>query len=169
MSDRKIVSYWAVPNETDAAAYQTVIYALAKAQGGVGFKPHLSLGSLAEHDPDLDDVREHLNGLCLIPTGIGRSDVFTQSLFVSFAASEGLLRARDSLASRSSFHSSRSFEPHISLCYGAPCDEDALHAEMAALLSRPVHFDRVWAVEIRLPVISHDEVQRWTPLAVFEI
>lgn len=169
MSDRKIVSYWAVPREADAAAYQTVIDALAKAQGGAGFKPHLSLGSLAHHDPDLNDVREHLNGLCLIPTGIGRSDVFTQSLFVSFAASDGLLRARECLASRPSFHSSRSFDPHISLCYGVPHDEDARHAEMANLLSRPVHFDRVWAVEIRLPVVSHDEVQRWTPLAVFEI
>jgi len=67
------------------------------------------------------------------------------------------------------FHSSRSFEPHISLCYGAPQVDDALHVEIADLLSRPVHFDRVWAVEIRLPVVSHDEVQRWKPLAVFEI
>lgn len=164
MTPQKIVAYWCLPSQADGAAYRKIIQALATAQGGAAFEPHLSLGSLSAAESNLDDVRAALVHLVLQPSGLGRSDVFTKSLYVEFAASPALDRARACLAGRAGFRSTRRFAPHISLCYGPPVDEDALTPEIQALLAQPVRFDRLQATEIKLPVETHAHVAAWSPI-----
>ena len=166
---RTIISYWVVPCAEDGAAFQSVIEALARAQNGAVFQPHISLGSLMARDPDIGDVTTCLKGLTLTPSELGRSDVFTQSLFVNFEPDDKLQRARACPESRATFRSSRAFEPHISLCYGAPVNEAAFAPSIEALLKKPVRFDCVQVVEIGLPVETYDQVRAWSPLATHEL
>nr|WP_070959127.1 hypothetical protein [Hyphomonas sp. Mor2] len=169
MSLETIVSYWGVPSKTDSERYGRVIEALAKAQGGARFTPHISLGSLEQHDPEMDDVLAELKDLTVHPRGLGRSDVFTTSLFVDLAQSAQLDLARARLARRDGFRSSRTFSPHISLCYGPPVNEEAVAADIQALLSTPVKIDRVQAVEIAIPVTTYAQVAAWAPIETFVI
>lgn len=164
-----MVAYWALPHAQDGLAYQYVIDALAEAQGGVRFTPHISLGSLETFDADVDEVVSALRGLMVRPTQLGRSSVFTKSFYVDFAQNDQLELARASLAGRNGFRSTRSFAPHISLCYGPPVNEDALKPMIEALLTKPVRIDRVRAVEISLPVETHADVSTWSPIATFQI
>ena len=169
MTPQTIVAYWCLPSEADGTAYRRVIDTLAEAQGGARFDPHLSLGSLSAHDPDLDDVCAALQGLVLQPSGVGRSDVFTTSLYVEFAASNQLTNARRLLADRDGFRSTRTFAPHISLCYGPPVGEAALQSEIQGLLSRPIRIDRLQAMQITLPVETHADVAAWSPIETIQV
>lgn len=169
MTRTTIVAYWALPKVQDGLAYQQVIDALAEAQGGARFTPHVSLGSLEAFDADIDDIVSALRGLTVKPTYLGRSSVFTQSLYVDLEQSAQLEQARASLAGRKGFRSTRTFAPHISLCYGQPVNEDALKPQIEALLLKPIRIDRVQAVEISLPVETHADVSAWSPIETFQI
>lgn len=169
MSCTTIVAYWALPHQQDALAYQQVIDALAEAQGGARFTPHISLGSLGAFDADVDDVVSALRGLTVRPTQLGRSAVFTKSLYVDLAQSAQLELARASLAGRNGFRSTRSFAPHISLCYGPPVNEDAVKPLIDALLTKPIRIDRLQAMEISLPAETYADVSAWAPIATFQI
>jgi 2'-5' RNA ligase len=169
VTPQTIIAYWCLPCEEDGQAYAEVINAFATAQGGVRFTPHISLGSLSAFDPNIEDVITALRGLTVQPTDLSRSDVFTKSLYVDLAANAQLLQARDCLARREGFRSSRAFAPHISLCYGPPVNEDALMPAIQALLTGSVRINRVQAVEIRLPVETHADIAAWVPVETFRI
>lgn len=169
MKSQAIVAYWALPEEADGKAYRAVIDTLAAAQNGTRFDPHISLGSLDSYDADIDDVVAALRDLKVQPSGVGRSGVFTKSLYIDLSPDARLERARACLSSRAGFRSTRKFEPHISLCYGPPVDEAAMTPAIQALLSQPVRIDRVRAVAVELPVETYADVASWSPIATFQI
>ena len=110
-----------------------------------------------------------LCGLELRPTEVAETASFTMSLFVRFDPTEQLLGARSALEACPGFRTSRDFDPHISLCYGAPSDRDALQDEIDALLEQPVLFDRLVATDISLPVETYDDIKLWKRRAVYQI
>ena len=170
MSKREeIIAYWLVPTAEHKARFQCVVDALADQQGAPRFDPHLSFGSFTDTEPDLDGVLQLLSGLELSPTEIAQSPSFTMSLFLRFKPTEQILRARAALETRPGFRTSRDFDPHISLCYGAPENRDALQDEIQALLDQPVQFDRLIATNITLPVETHADVELWTQRAVHQV
>lgn len=161
---RDIVSLWLIPTEPDAARFQTVIDGLAAQQGAPRFAPHISLGSFVGETPHLDPLLSLLSGLVSLPKGVDRSAVFTTSLFVRFELTDQLKAARQWLEALSVFRKGRSFDPHISLCYGAPIAEDKVAAEIGELCAQPVRFDRLRLMRISVPVETHDDVARWSQL-----
>ena len=170
MSRREeIIAYWLVPSSHHTKRFQRVIDALSDQQGAPKFHPHLSFGSFADEEPDLGEVLQLLCGLELRPTEVAHSPSFTMSLFVRFEATEQLLNARAAIEAQPGFRTSRDFDPHISLCYGAPENRDALQDEIQALLDQPVQFDRLIATNITLPVETHADVELWTQRAVHQI
>lgn len=170
MSKREqIIAYWLVPAPEHTAQFHSVVDKLADQQGAPRFHPHLSFGSIAGKEPDLTEVVRLLRGLELRASEVAHSPSFTMSLFVRFEPTEQLLRARSALESCPGFRSSRDFDPHISLCYGAPIDRAALQDEIRALLDHTVRFDRLVATEITLPVESHADVELWRQRAVHQI
>ena len=170
MSEREqIIAYWRVPAADDCVRFQNVIDQLADQQQAPRFLPHLSFGSFAESEPELDEVLELLRGLELRPVEIAQSPSFTMSLFVRFEPTEHLLRARSAIEAHPGFRTSRDFDPHISLCYGMPKDREEIDAEIETLLDRPVRFDRLVATDIRLPVTTHDDIRLWKRRAVHPI
>ena len=170
MSEREeIVAYWLVPTAHHTERFQSVVDKLADQQGGVHYHPHLSFGSFAEKEPDLTEVIGLLRGLELRPIEIAQSPSFTMSLFVRFEPTEQLLHARSALEAIPGFRTSRDFDPHISLCYGAPIDRFALQDEINALLHENVRFDRLVVTDITLPVETYDDIKLWKKRAVHQI
>lgn len=170
MTDReRIIAYWLVPSAGDAVRFQSVINALAEQQGAPRFRPHLSFGSFADEEPDLSDVLKILTELELQPKEIDASPSFTMSLFVRFEPSDQLLRARRAVEACPGFRTSRTFDPHISLCYGAPVDKAPLQEEMKALLRGPVRFDQLIATDITLPVETYADIRLWKQRTVHPI
>lgn len=167
MTVSRVFSCWLIPCTEDGSAYSRIISHFAQTQGRAEFAPHLSLGSLTELDETIDGTLSSLAGLTLQPTRIGRSDLFTQSLFVELEPNAALREARAYLEARPSFHSSRTFAPHISLCYGPTENERDVEAEMHDLLQRSVTFDRLQIVEVSLPVTTQQQVAAWTPLRTY--
>ncbi|MFN7054853.1 2'-5' RNA ligase family protein [Hyphomonas sp.] len=161
MMRKKAVSYWCLPDETEAAPIEAVIAALAAAQGAPVFAPHLTLATLTQPATDLGDVLRALRGLTLAPIGLDGTAVFTTSLFIRFAASEALLQARAMMTALPGFRESRPFDPHLSLCYGPPPDLAPHHSAIDALLTHPLRFNRLAAMEVSLPVETHEDVAGW--------
>jgi hypothetical protein len=155
----EIVSYWCLPCAADSTRFSAVIQQLAAAQGAPVFEPHLTLGSLAEAS-DMAGITESLSGLSLDPVGIDGTEAFTTSLFVRFAATPALLTARERMARMPGSQAGRTFDPHVSLCYGPPPGSHNPE-DVQALLRRPVRFDRLAAVRVTLPVSTHKQVAKW--------
>ena len=161
------VGYWCLPCAQDATRFREIITTLAKAQDAPVFEPHMSLGTLANAATDLIGVRRALTDLVLMPAAIDGTDAFTKSLFVRLAPSPGLSRARSLLETDPAFLARRAFDPHISLCYGTPPAGAADMHSVCSLLSVPVRFDRLAAVEISLPVETYDDVRAFTTVDIF--
>lgn len=159
MQDR-IVSYWCLPCAEDSARFSTVIAALAEARATPPFRPHLTLGSLGAA-ADISGIAASLSGLVLEPSGIGVTEAFTMSLFVRFAAKRDLLGVRGMLARMPGSLAGRAFDPHVSLCYGVPPAGSSGRTDVQALLRRPVRFDRLAAVNVTVPVATHEQVAAW--------
>ncbi|MFN3313011.1 MAG: 2'-5' RNA ligase family protein [Hyphomonas sp.] len=155
------VSYWCLPCAADAPRYAAIIETLALAQGAVAFAPHLTLATLSGPADDLRDVIAALRGLILEPLEIDGTDVFTTSLFIRFKASDALVYARRLMEAPPGFRPGRTFDPHISLCYGPPPDAPKLTPSLQTLLAHPVRFDRLAAMKITLPVETHADVASW--------
>lgn len=161
MSRDRRLTLWLIPCAADAVRFQAVIDQLATMQGAPRFRPHMTLASFDTEPPDLGRTVELLRDLRLSPREIDRSDLFTQSLFLRVEANESLLRAREMLESEDGFRSGRTFDPHLSLCYGAPPMDANAVPEMAALLDATIRFDRLVTAEIQVPVESYDDIRAW--------
>ena len=160
---------WIVPRAEDQARFGQVIEQLAVPRGAATFVPHITLGAVRGDLPDIRPVLETLAGLELSPSAFGETDAFTMSLFVRFEPTKQLLVARSALEACPGFRTSRDFDPHISLCYGAPINRGALQDEINALLDQPVLFDRLVATEISLPVETYNDIKLWKQRAVHQI
>ena len=158
---------WLGPSAADASRFQSIIDHLAQLQEAPRFSPHMTLASFEGQVPDLAPALEVLEGLRLTPAGIGQSDVFTQSLFLRVDANEALLQARAYFQSCPGFRAGREFDPHLSLCYGAPPMGAAELSTVKALLDDPIHFDRLKIVEIQMPVDSYDAIRAWKERAIY--
>ena len=79
-----------------------------------------------------------------------------------FEPSAVLLTARRVMERLPGFRRGRTFDPHISLCYGPPPDGARALNSVKDLLAKPVRFDKLAAVNISLPVESHADVEAWT-------
>lgn len=162
-------SVWARPAAKDSARFQAVIDALCHQQNVPPFVPHMTLGGLSETGVDFEAVLSALLDLTLTPTEIVETPLFTKSLFVRFAISQGLQAGRRALEALPSFRAGRGFDPHLSLCYGRAEDRAALAQEIEALASKPVRFDRLALVRITLPVECHDDLETWQMVSEHQI
>ena len=169
MSDEHVVSLWLKPCLSDRERIQPVIDQLAEAQGAPRFPPHMSLGSVTDASVDFAPLLTVLTGLSLTPIELDATPVFTKSLFVRFEISDQLAAARSCLEAVPGFRSRRTFDPHISLCYGKPVATKHLSSEIDRLLSAPVAFDRLQLMRVKLPVETHADVAAWTPIESFAV
>lgn len=169
MTQRAETLYWLVPCAADATRFQSVIDAIAADQNAPSFSPHLTLGAVRGDPPRIDRVLDALAGLTLEPKEIDQTDQFTMSLFIRFRTSPALMAGRQALESVPGFRLGRTFDPHLSLCYGSPVDRVSMDNEIAALLDHPVRFDRLVAMHIPLPVETHDDVRKWREVASHSI
>ncbi|MEM9571161.1 MAG: hypothetical protein AAF996_06820 [Pseudomonadota bacterium] len=158
--DRRL-TLWLTPSAADAIRFQAIINHLAQLQGAPCFTPHMTLASFDGQVPDIAPALEVLKDLQLTPAGIGRTDVFTQSLFLRVEGNDALLKARAYFQSCPGFRAGRVFDPHLSLCYGAPPSGAADLPAVKALLDEPIHFDGLKRVELQLPVDSYDAIRAW--------
>ena len=118
--------------------------------------------------------RSDLTGLAneafsLEPFELDGNDVFTTSLFVRFQISEGLKWLRQTLERHPAFRSGRAFDPHMSLHYGPPPKEGAKSQHVSALLGRPVRFDRLALIEMRVPIEDHAAIQAWRTIEIISL
>ncbi len=164
MSGDRVTYYWCVPAPADEARFQAVIDELASVQSAPRFMPHMSLASVKGSAPDLAPILSTLRGLQLQPLVVGETDAFTMSLFLRVGPSAELIRARKAFEAVSGFRSSRSFDPHLSLCYGPPPPGAADLASVQALLEKPVNFDRLVTVDIPARVSTYDDIRAWKVL-----
>lgn len=161
MTAERITYFWCVPSSGDAARLQVVIDALAEAQGAPRYMPHLSLASISGPVPDLSEVLRNLQALRLQPNEIDESDAFTMSLILRVERHPALLRARHAFETAPGFRSSRSFDPHLSLCYGPPPRGAAQSDGVQDLLKKPLTFDRLVTVDIPASVTTYDDIRAW--------
>ena len=164
MSGESVTYYWCVPGPAEEARFQAVIDELASAQGAPCFIPHMSLASVKGAAPDLGPILNDLQGLKLKPLAIDETETFTMSLFLRVEPNAALLQARKAFEAVSGFQSSRSFDPHLSLCYGPPPPGAANLASVQALLQKPVTFDRLVTVDIPARGSTYDDIRAWNVL-----
>lgn len=164
MNDERVTYYWCVPAPEDEARFQSVIDELALAQGAPSFMPHMSLASVKGRGPDLTPILDDLRGLQLQPLEVDETDAFTMSLFLRVEPGQALIKARKAFETIPGFQSSRSFDPHLSLCYGPPPQRAANFASVQALLDEPVTFDRLAIVDIPARVSTYDDIRAWKVL-----
>lgn len=165
----RAVSYWCVPADAGAADFAAIISGLARTQGAPVFQPHLTLATFTHAAGDRSGVIAALRNLVLQPVELGRTDVFTTSLFVRFEASRALLDARRLMEAMHGFRGGRPFDPHVSLCYGPPPDLDPWQSRLQAILERPLRFDRLVAMDVTLPVTTYADVAAWKPVGTFAL
>ncbi len=151
-------SVWCSLERADEARFQRVISDLAREQGGAVFPPHMTLGSFHEA-PDLRALAAGIPAFTLQPTDLARSDAFTLSLFVRLGVTTPVTDVRARIEAHDGFRPGRTFEPHISLCYGAPPTGCEDRDDIAELLSEPVRFDRLTLVELTLPITGNAEIE----------
>lgn len=164
MTIDRVTYFWCVPASEDAARLQAVIDVLAETQNAPRFLPHLSLASMNGPLPDLSEILRDLKGLQLQPEEIGETDTFTMSLFLRVERHPALLKARSVFETMPGFRSSRSFDPHLSLCYGPP-PHGAVHSvRVRDLLKTPILFDRLVTVDIPASVTTYDDIRAWKVL-----
>ena len=161
MTRETVSSIWLVPSAADMGRLQPIIDEIAARQSGVSFQPHLTLGSLTSRAPDLTRFCREASPVQLDPVEIDATPVFTTSLFIRFSLSEELSSLRTALEYRQAFTSSRSFDPHLSLSYGAPPPPLDQKEKYSDLLAKPILFDQIWAVEIAMPVTSYEDIRSW--------
>lgn len=161
MTAERRLTFWLLPSAADAIRFQAIIDHLAQLQNAPRFTSHMTLASFDGEVPEPAPALDLLKDLQLTPTSIGQTDVFTQSLFLRVEANEALLKAREHFQSSPGFRAGRVFDPHLSLCYGAPPSGAADLPAVKALLDQPIHFDRLKRVEIQLPVDSYDAIRAW--------
>ena len=159
---------WALPCVEDGAAYAAVIAQLSKAQGAPAVEPHITLGSFAGDVPDLSDVLSVLKRDVLTPKNIGATDVFTRALFVRFEAAGAILEARRLMEAKAGFRSGRPFDPHISLCYGAPPPGEAPERLASSLLKQTIRIDRLAVMSLVLPFDSYTKIEAREIVRVFD-
>ena len=169
MSANEETLFWLVPDTDHAPVFQAIIDALAAPQQAPRFRPHMTLGAVRGSRPDLSATFRGAEPLRLQPLEIGQTDLFTMSLFVRFKRDPALMRARALMESLPGFRAGRAFDPHVSLCYGAPVNRADHDAAIQALLRRPVRFDKLIAMRIPLPVASYDDIRKWQEYASYEI
>ena len=85
------------------------------------------------------------------------------------AATPGEAVDRAELEQLPGFRPGRKFDPHISLCYGAPPDGHGLDREIEALLDAPVRFGGLAGINASLPVETHDDVASWTVAETYRL
>ncbi|MEL6861058.1 MAG: hypothetical protein AAGL11_04410 [Pseudomonadota bacterium] len=169
MSPQKVTSIWLVPNSEDGARIKHISDQLADAQKGARFQPHITLGSLTTSEPDLNAMFGAAPAVELKPIEIDRTDTFTMALFIRLEISPQLAELRAALESAKGFRASRTFDPHVSLCYGSPPEHLGLSVHFSELLDHPVRFNQIWAMEINVPVETHANVRTWRKIASIEL
>ncbi|MEM9841304.1 MAG: hypothetical protein AAF767_01590 [Pseudomonadota bacterium] len=169
MNTEPAITYWVLPAPADEARLQVIIDALTQTQKAPRFPPHMTLGTLAQPVRDLSSVLKHLPAFSMTPSDICETEYFTKALFLRFEAKPRLRAARAAFEALPGFIKGRAFDPHLSLCYGTPPIGAGSSAAIEAVRDRPVRFNRLAAVQVTRPVISHDQVRAWNVLDVLEL
>lgn len=164
MTSQKRTYYWLVPSAEDKSRFNPIIEKLADVQNAPVFEPHLSLAAIEGVQPDLQPCLDLVRDLSLMPLEIGVTDTFTMSLFVRVERSQRLLNARRYMEQQPGFKASRSFDPHLSLCYGARPPHAENMPEVQNLLASPIRFDTLCTVAIPAKVETYDDVRSWRVL-----
>lgn len=160
------ISYWLVPEPTIRADLQQVIDDLAAAHAGPAFVPHMTVALSAQSAPD--KVRQALQQgaatiapLELEPLELLFSAAFTKSCFVQFELNDELMQLANACQQHDTSSAAYSFNPHLSLFYGA-LDEPQRHDILQrVVLPATIHFSELWAIQISNKTTSAQDVHDW--------
>jgi hypothetical protein len=162
----KGLSLWLMPEGSTRDALTVQINRLADRLGTARFAPHVTLlPGVPGPDSDVVDTARALAGdlepLSLEPTDVGGTETHFRCLFFRVRASPALLAAHAHAARGFGREPEVSFDPHLSLVYGAL--DEPVKAELSHELVRqiPPPFEvrrlHVWRTE--------GAVGEWRPLA----
>ena len=164
----KVFSVWALPTGTAETSYQSVIDNLARRVNAPTFRPHVTLGSV-DHQIDLEGFADGMGPTIEVPLSLQFGSTFTRSLIVQLKMTDWFRTMRERLEVRSGFASSRVFDPHISLCYGAPPSGAATLPVVRDLIDEPVELSRLALMEITLPVETYEDVCNWREVSLLTL
>jgi hypothetical protein len=151
------VVLWLVPTGSAGEFFQSTIKQLAADHDAPIFQPHLTLGLGAVEQVE----RVSADALELRLLGVGWSEQFTRTLFVSFELSPGLAQLRDSLGMATA-----GFDPHLSLLYKEmPLGEKKQIASAISLPFARVVFDAIEAVRCADRTSTRADVECWETIA----
>ena len=157
-------SVFLVPAQDDRSWAQGVIEELAARYDAPSFEPHVTVygGSFAE-DAELEPVRRALAGaaaegepITLRATGLGVTEEYFKTLFVSFEEESRLRRLHGLVKGAMVRDSGYELVPHLSLLYA---DMPLVAKEMAA---RTVFLDREEMRFDEVKIVAPDPVTGWS-------
>jgi 2'-5' RNA ligase len=160
------ISYWLLPEPTVRASLQHVIDELAAAYAGPAFVPHMTVAVSAQAAPDA--VRQRLTQgaatiapLLLSPVELQFSPAFTQSCFVHFKREAELMQLAHGFHRREASTATYSFNPHMSLFYGALSAAQRQRILQRVALPQVIQFSELWAIRILNKTASAQDVHDW--------
>ena len=156
----RVFSVWLIPQSEDYQRLMDAMRTIADRLNTPVFRPHLTIGSV-KTEFEIESYFSKVSIPPQLPKEIDGEDVFTRSFFLRFIASPELKEIRSLLEAHPDAYIGRPFDPHISLCYGPPPDDALSVAQKAALISKPVTFDRIELTEISIPVETYEDVLKW--------
>lgn len=157
-----LTSVWLVPEAGVHAWLDAAIADIARAAGHALFGAHLTVATGAKplDDRSMRQLAAQAMSLTLSPSGLLRTERFTQTFAVTFERTAELDRLRAETLVALGAGDDAPYIPHLSLIYGK-ADVAAKLEALAARLDGPVLFDRIVAVEAPDRNVSQADVAQW--------
>jgi 2'-5' RNA ligase len=166
VSRRIVIAYWLIPAEPTRSIFQSLIADLARRHDAPVFEPHVTMFVGANHPKAaqraLSHVGRHCAAITLDALEIHQSNEFIKTLFVHFAPSVELERAKNTIRSAGRDSSDYDLNPHLSLLYKAlPM---TIRRELAKSINLPfskITFNAITAVRCMSPTQTTADVAAW--------
>lgn len=171
-TEHRRFSVFLVPSTGDFRWADGVIRELAARYDAPAFEPHVTVyGGRFGDDSELEPLRRVLTGLAaemgaitLHTTGLGVTEEYFKTLFVSFEEEPGLLRLHEEVRRAVIQDSGYELSPHLSLLYAdLPLAAKEMAARMVLLDREEMRFDGVKIV-VPDPVAGWRDTMRWQTL-----
>jgi hypothetical protein len=153
LDNSSTIVLWLMPAGSAFDFFRSMIKRLATEHDAPIFEPHLTLG------PGSVEQMEHVrtSPLVLRLLGVGWSEQFTKTLFVSFELAPELAQLRDSLGMEAA-----GFDPHLSLLYKEmPLADKKQLACSISLSFASATFAAIEAVRCASPTATRADVESW--------
>lgn len=165
-------SVFLVPAAGDRRWADGVIHELADRYDTLPFEPHVTVyGGAFSNDAELEPVRRALadaaagtGPITLLVAGLGVTEEYFRSLFVSFGEDPALRRLHEAVKGAVAQDSGYLLVPHLSLFYAdLPLAAKETAARTVALDRQEMRFDQVKIV-VPDPVTGWSDARRWQTL-----